>query len=98
MKYYLIAGGEPEGIKIEVRLSGCRENKSSMSRITVTGNNNTTPSGIDIDEFPFNRIRRRRNDNRDGRRPLEISSSEGIPSFEGIRRTSWLTNPIAGNR
>ena len=64
---YLIEGGEPEGIKIRVGEFGCRENRRHIRRITVTGNNNTTPSGTDIDGFPFKRIRRRRNDNRSDR-------------------------------
>lgn len=82
---HLIGGGEPEGISILTGVSGCRITSTSIRRITVMGNNKTTPSGMDIDEFPFNRIRRRRKANRGDNRVFERSSSEGIFDLEGKR-------------
>ena len=42
---------------------GCRTNMMSISITTIKGNSNTTPSGMEIFELPFNRIRRRKKAN-----------------------------------
>ena len=36
---------------------GCRTTITSIKIMTVSGNNNTIPSGIETFEFPFKRIR-----------------------------------------
>lgn len=54
------------------------------------GKRRTKPSGIDMDELPFIRIRRRKNDNRGKPRPFSFlkSSRDGMLGVEGIRLTS----------
>lgn len=84
-KSHLTEGGEPDGIRILAGESGNRINSISMRRITVTGNSNTIPNGTDIDEFPFNRIRRRRKANRCDSQVFEKSSIEDIFVLEGKR-------------
>ena len=65
----------PAGIKIPPGDEGCRTNKSRMKTITRHGNSNTNPRGIEIDELPFNRMRRRKNANREGLRPFSRGPS-----------------------
>lgn len=60
-------------------------NSTSMRRTTVTGNSSTIPKGTDIDEFPLNRMRRRKKANRGDTRVLERSVIEGIIVFEERR-------------
>ena len=64
---------------------------------TMHGNNRTKPRGIEIDELPLIRIRRRKKDNRGKRRPFSLlkSSRVGIFGVEGIRFTSPWTKPMA---
>jgi hypothetical protein len=54
---------------------------------TMHGNNSTNPSGTEIDELPFSRMRLRKNDNRGRVRPFPPfkSSSVGMVGVEGIR-------------
>jgi hypothetical protein len=63
----------------------------------MQGNSKTNPSGIEIDELPFKRIRLRKNDNRGKRLPFSFlkSSRDGIFGVEGIRFTSPCTRPMA---
>ena len=64
--------------------------------MTRQGKRRTNPSGIDIDEFPFSRIRRRRNDNLGSIRPFsrEKSSRDGRLGEEGIRFVIFCTSPM----
>lgn len=57
---YLIEGGAPAGNKIRPGEDGCRTMRTKISIITMSGNMSTVPSGMDILEFPFNLIRRRK--------------------------------------
>ena len=68
-----------------------------MRMTTMHGNNRTKPSGIEIDELPFMRIRRRKKDNCGRPRPFSLlkSSRDGMFGVEGIRFTSPCTKPMA---
>lgn len=68
-----------------------------MSSTTMHGNSKTNPKGIEIEELPFNLIRRRKNDNR-GRNlvfSLFRSSAVGRLGAEGIRFVRPCMNPMA---
>ena len=65
----------PAGIRIPPGDEGCRTNKSKMKTITRHGNSKTNPRGIEIDELPFNRMRRRKKANREGLRPFSRGAS-----------------------
>jgi len=67
-----------------------------MRIMTRHGKRRTNPSGIDIDELPFRRIRRRRNDNLGSNRPFsrEKSSRDGRLGEEGIRFVIFCTSPM----
>jgi hypothetical protein len=60
------------------------------------GNSRTNPNGIEIDELPFNRMRRRKNDNPGsaGAFSLLISSRDGEWGDEGIRLTRPCRKPM----
>lgn len=64
--------------------------------ITMSGNKITTPRGIDIFEFPFNLIRLLKKANLGDSRSFcrAIFSSDGRLGEEGIRFTSFCTNPM----
>lgn len=68
--------------------------------ITMSGNKSTAPSGIDILEFPFKRIRLLKKANLGDNLSLcrLIFSSDGRLGDEGIRFTSLCTNPIDATR
>lgn len=51
-------GGAPEGIMIRPGEDGCLTKRKRIKMTTMHGNSSTKPSGIDIDELPFSRIRR----------------------------------------
>lgn len=92
-----IEGGAPEGNKMRPGEDGCLTKRKRMKMTTIQGNNRTKPKGIDIDELPFIRILRRKNDSCDKPRPLSLlkSSRDGIFGVEGIRLTSPCTKPMA---
>jgi hypothetical protein len=60
------------------------------------GNSRTNPNGIEIDEFPFNRIRLRKKDNAGSAWAFSLlkSSAGGGFSEEGIRLTRPCTKPM----
>lgn len=58
---YLIDGGAPAGIKIMPGDDGWRMKSNMIKTITIQGKSRTNPSGIEMDEFPLMRIRRRKN-------------------------------------
>ena len=69
-----------------------------MSMITIHGNKSTAPSGTEIFELPFNRIRLLKNDSLGTIRffSLPRSEKEGMVAVEGIRLIKPCTKPIAG--
>lgn len=90
-------GGAPEGINMRPGDDGCLTKRKRMRMTTMHGNSSTKPSGIEIDELPFRRMRLRKNDNRGRLRPFSVlkSSSDGMFGVEGIRLTSPCTKPMA---
>jgi hypothetical protein len=76
---YLIEGGAPAGNSNPPGFEGCRTTRTSIKIITMHGNRRTTPSGIDIFEFPRNRIRLRKNANL----AVQFSLSHDISPKEG---------------
>ena len=71
-----------------------------ISIITIKGNNNTTPRGIDIFEFPFNRILRRKKANRGDIRSccfdsVSIPGTFSRPSEEGSLLARLWNRPIS---
>lgn len=85
-KANLIDGGVPAGIKIPPGEEGCRTKRSKMRTITRHGNNKTNPRGIEIDEFPFSRILRRKKANLENAPPFSLgASSRGRLGDEGNR-------------
>jgi hypothetical protein len=90
-------GGAPEGIRMRPGEDGCLTKRKRMNTTTIHGNRSTKPSGIEMDELPFSRIRRRKNDNRGKVRPFSFlkSSRDGMFGVEGIRLTSPCTKPMA---
>lgn len=75
---------------------GCRTTSTSMSIITIQGKRSTAPSGIDIFELPFSRIRRRKKASLGDRRSVspERSLREGRFGDDGIRFKIFWTSPI----
>ena len=70
-----------------------------ISNTTMHGNSRTNPRGIEIEELPFNCIRRRKNDN-----PGDVwvfsllkPSRDGTSGEEGIRLTRPCMKPITSN-
>ena len=99
---YRIIGGAPAGISIPPGVDGCRTTRTKINIITIQGNKSTAPSGMDIFEFPFKRIRRRKKASPGDirsfcreRSPKEGSfSREGRFGDEGILFAIFCTNPI----
>ena len=65
--------------------------------MTRHGNSNTTPSGTEIFELPFNRMRLLKKDNLGANRSFSLlrSSRDGRAGVEGMRLMRLLTNPMA---
>jgi len=76
---YLIDGGAPAGISILPGDEGCRRNKTRINIMTIHGNKRTSPKGIEMEELPFKRMRRRKKANRGESRSAlrDTSSREG---------------------
>lgn len=68
-------GGVPAGIKIPPGDEGCRTKRSRMKTITRHGNSKTNPKGIEMDELPFKRMRRRKKAKGAELRPFSRGSS-----------------------
>jgi hypothetical protein len=68
---------------------GCLTKISTIRTITRHGNSKTNPSGIEIDELPFNLIRRLKKANRDTSLPFswETSSRDARAGADGRRLT-----------
>ena len=71
--------------------------RTSIKIITIHGNSNTAPSGTEIFELPFSRMRLLKKDNLGTKRSFSLlrSSIDGNAAVEGIRLISFLTNPMA---
>src|SRR5271163_251935 len=67
-----------------------------ISNTTMHGNSRTNPNGIEIGELPFNRMRRRKNDNPGSAWAFSflISSGDGGFGDEGIRLTRPPMKPM----
>lgn len=65
--------------------------------MTRHGNSNTAPSGTEIFELPFSRMRLLKKDNLGANRSFSLlrSSRDGRAGVEGIRLMRLLTNPMA---
>jgi len=70
-----IEGGVPAGIRMPPGDEGCRTKRSRMKTITRQGNSKTNPRGIEMDELPFNRMRRRKKANRGEAWPFSRETS-----------------------
>lgn len=91
-----MVGGAPAGINMPPVEEGCRTIRIRIRMMTIHGNRSTAPSGIDIFEFPFKRIRRRKKANLDDIRSFSCEGSFNGGGFavDGIRFTSFWTKPI----
>ena len=93
---YLIDGGVPAGTNIRPGELGCLMTRMRMITTTKLGKRRRNPNGIDMDEFPFSRMRLRKNDNLES--PLGFSlfqsTSGGVEETAGIRLYSRCTKPI----
>ena len=94
---YRIAGGAPAGIMSPPGEEGCRTIRTTIRIMTRQGNNNTAPSGTEILELPFNRMRLLKKDNLGANRSFSLlrSSRDGRAGVEGMRLMRLLTNPMA---
>ena len=96
-KSYRIDGGAPAGINITPGDWGCRTKRISINIMTIQGKSRTRPRGIEMEELPFRRMRRRKKANRgDNLSALrERSSREGRLGEDGILLTRFCTSPIS---
>ena len=89
----LIVGGAPAGINIPPVEDGCLTIRTSINIMTIHGNKSTAPSGMEILEFPFSLIRRRKKANLvEVLYLFEVESSSGNgggDGTEGIRFTRF---------
>ena len=71
--------------------------RTTIRIMTIHGNSNTAPSGTEIFELPFSRIRLLKKDNLGASRSFSLlrSSRDGRAGVEGIRLIRLLTNPMA---
>lgn len=70
--------------------------RTSIKIITRSGNKSTAPNGMDIDEFPFKRMRLLKNPNLGSKRSCcrDISSREERLGGEGIRFAKFCIHPM----
>jgi hypothetical protein len=70
-----------------------------MVKTTTLGKRRRNPNGIDMDEFPFNLMRLRKNDNRESVLGFSFFQSSAVSGeeTEGRRLYSRCTNPIVTN-
>jgi hypothetical protein len=66
--------------------------RMSINNTTMLGKRRTKPSGMEMDELPFNRIRLRKKDNLDVDL-VDFSSDEGAGVVYGMLLTSRWTKP-----
>jgi hypothetical protein len=98
-RVYRIDGGVPAGTNIRPGELGCLMTRMRMINTTRPGKRRRKPSGIDMDEFPFNLMRLRKKDSRES--ALGFSSFQsaawGAEETEGRRLYSRCTKPIMKN-
>lgn len=92
MQTYLMEGGVPAGTRMRPEDEGCRMMRMSINNTTMLGNSRMKPSGIEIEELPFNRIRLRKKDNLEADFG-DFSSSEEAGVVYGMLLTSRWTKP-----
>lgn len=90
---YLMDGGVPAGTNMRPGEFGCFITRMRINMTTRLGNSNRKPRGIDMEEFPFSLIRRRKKDNRDTDFGFSFfqSSTAGV---EGKLLYSRCKNPM----
>lgn len=68
--------------------------------MTIQGNKSTIPKGMDIEEFPLMRMRRRKNNEYGGQvAPFrETSSPEGRDDLEGVLLVRDWKRPMSAKR
>jgi hypothetical protein len=93
-------GGAPAGMRIPPEEDGCLTKISTIKTIITHGNNNTKPSGIEIDELPRSLILLRRKANRLASWPFsrEVSSRGASAGADGRRLTMRRTICMVANQ
>lgn len=66
---YLIAGGAPAGMSMRPGEFGCLTKRTRIRMTTINGNSITTPTGMEMVEFPLKRNGLRKKARRDHKRP-----------------------------
>ena len=91
-----MAGGAPAGIIKPPGEDGCRTMSTIIKIMTTHGNNSTAPSGTEIFELPFSRIRLLKKDNLGANRSFSSvkSAREGREGVDGSRLTKFPAKPI----
>lgn len=91
-----MAGGAPAGIIKLPGEEGCRTTNKIMSIMTIQGNKSTAPSGTEIFELPFSRMRLLKKDSLGVDRSFSLlrSAREGRAAVEGIRFVRPCMKPI----
>jgi hypothetical protein len=77
---------------------GCRTNRIRINIMTMHGNSKTRPSGMEMDEFPFSRMRLRKKANRGdtvSTRRDRSSSFSKLACEDGSLLTIFCTSSIA---
>lgn len=88
---YRMEGGVPAGTRIRPGELGCLITRMRINMTTRLGKRSKKLSGIDMEEFPFNRIRLRKKDNFDWERGFScfqssVAGSEGMAGKRFSRR------------
>lgn len=91
-----MAGGAPAGIRMRAGEEGCRITSTKIRMMTIHGKRRTAPRGMEMEELPFNRTRRRKKANLGESRCFcwERSFREGRLWDDGIRLTKLCTRSI----
>lgn len=86
-------GGVPAGTNMRPGELGCLTTRMRINITTKLGKSSRNPKGIDMDEFPFNLTRLRKNDNLDMGFDFSSfkSSADGV---EGKRLRTRCRNPM----
>lgn len=89
-------GGAPAGIINPPGEDGCRTISTIINIMTIHGNRSTAPSGIEIFELPFSRMRLLKNDNLGINRSFSSvkSTREGRDGVDGSRLIRFPPNPM----
>ena len=89
-------GGAPAGIINPPGEDGCRTISTIINIMTIHGNRSTAPSGIEIFELPFSRMRLLKNDNLGMNRSFSSVKSvkEGRDGVDGSRLIRFPPKPM----